>query len=600
MTINILTRCTRFNNLLNIKNELFKTEYDVTWHILFDMKKLIEIPIDLLSELYQNNIKLYFIDDSDNDYLYPQCGLISSKFNSGWVYFVDDDNVIHEEFLDVLNGLILINENKKIFIVSQKVDGKDFTKLDVRLSLPENTKYQGVDIAQILFHHTIFKEYNFVGHYSADGFLIEKIYKEKPEYFFWYNEILSYYNYFEPIKKPRVPKVMLINDFDIELKSNKFYDYEDDSLETINIRNDHDIVKNIAKHKPDSIITVSKDYREFKELCNQPLQIRSKWYNLEKIINNIGDIGYNCAMNNILVNDNSTLISYFTPIYNTGDILYRTYQSLKNQTYTNWEWVIVNDSTDNGKTLKIAEEISKNDYRVKLYDFREKTKGNIGESKYRAATLCNGYLLCELDHDDLIVENCTEILFNVSKKYPEIGFFYSDNAEINDYYESLKYGEGFAFGYGKYETVIWNNKEFDSCIAPNINPKTIRHIVGVPNHIRVWRKELYHKINGHNRNLNIADDYELIIRTFLNTKMMRIPKMLYLQFIHSSNSHDLSRKDIQRRVRTIMYHYNDKINERFIELGVDDYCYRKNKYNPLSIQSQFGDEENKVNLIYND
>ena len=76
--------------------------------------------------------------------------------------------------------------------------------------------------------------------------------------------------------------------------------------------------------------------------------------------------------------------------------------------------------------------------------------------------------------------------------------------------------------------------------------------------------------------------------------------MLYLQFIHSSNSHDLSRKDIQRRVRTIMYHYNDKINERFIELGVDDYCYRKNKYNPLSIQSQFGDEENKVNLIYND
>lgn len=600
MTINIITRCSRLNYLNEIKKSIFNTNLDIEWHIVFDMSKIIEIPIYLLKELYDNNIKLYFIDDSNDDYLYPQCGEIASKLSDGWVYFIDDDNIIHENFYKKIEKIITKYNEKKIIIVSQKVDGKDFTKLDIRIASPENTKYQGIDIAQILFHHSIFKQYNFMGHYSADGFLIEKIFKENSNYFLWVDNVLSYYNYFVKERKPNLPKVIVINDYDVNLKTTKYYEYEEDSLDVINLRDDNDIEQKIIELKPDSIITISNDYEKFNNLCKLPLQIRNKWINLDNIPEKIGDIGYNCGMNNILTNDNSKLISYFTPIYNIGNKLYRTYQSLKNQTYNNWEWVLVNDSTDGGYTLKIAEEISKNDCRVKIYDFREKTKGNIGESKYRAAMLCDGYLLCELDHDDYIVENCTEILHEVSNKNPDIGFFYSDNAEINEIFESLKYNDGFAFGYGKYEKVTWNNIEFESCIAPNINPKTIRHIVGVPNHIRVWRKELYHKINGHNRNLTIADDYELIIRTFLNTKMMRIPKMLYLQFIHSSNSHDLNRKDIQRKVKTIMYHYNESINKRFVELGVEDYCYNLNKNNPLDVPSRFNEEENKVNLIYND
>jgi glycosyltransferase involved in cell wall biosynthesis len=303
-------------------------------------------------------------------------------------------------------------------------------------------------------------------------------------------------------------------------------------------------------------------------------------------------------MENILKNDNSQLISYFTPAYNTKEVLYRTYKSLKEQTYNNWEWVIVNDSTDGGKTLKIAEDIAKNDPRVKVYDFREKSKGIIGEVKYRAASLCRGYILAELDHDDYLTSDCTELLYKASQEHPEIGFFYTDSAEINDNYESLCYDPGFALGYGKYENVESDGMKYDSCISPNINPKTIRHIVGVPNHIRAWRKEVYYQIGGHNRGLSVADDYELIVRTFLHTIMMRIPKLGYLQFMHSSNTTDVSRKDIQRRVRTIMYYYNDKIAERFKELGVEDYVYNENPNSPLSVESRFGDQENYVNKIY--
>ena len=72
-------------------------------------------------------------------------------------------------------------------------------------------------------------------------------------------------------------------------------------------------------------------------------------------------------------------------------------------------------------------------------------------------------------------------------------------------------------------------------------------------------------------------------------------RMLYLQYIHSSNSHDLARKDIQRRVRTIMHHYNERINKRFQEFGVEDYCY---VFDASTIEPRYGEQENFVNLTY--
>ena len=598
MKFNIITRCSRLQNLPIIKNNIFKSGYDIDWHLIFDTTTLKDIPAELLNELQNENTFFHFVQGNGTDYLYPQSGEIISKLK-GYAVFVDDDSIMHPEYYDSISYIIKNFPFGKIFITSQQVDGRDFTGLDIRIASAENTRYQGVDIAQITFDCGIFKQYNFTGHHSADGFLIEKIYKEQPDWFIWDNKVLSYYNYLEKRPSAKLPKILLINKGpQVELKSYIAADYEDDSLHTLQIPDDTNIEKEIVSFKPDAIVSVSDDWRNFPNLANQPAQIRNKWITIPELNNWSGESAYHCAMENILRNDNSKLISFFTPIYNTGNKLHRTYNSLQNQNYNNWEWVIVNDSSDGGKTLKIAEEIAKNDPRVKVYDFREKSGGIIGETKYRAAGLCNGYILAELDHDDYLSPDCAELLFNASQKHPEIGFFYTDSAEINDDWESLHYAPGFAFGYGKYKDDWVGDKKYDSCISPNINPKTIRHIVGVPNHVRAWRRDVYHQIGGHNRNLAIADDYELIVRTFLHTEMMHIPKLCYLQFIHSSNSHDLSRRDIQRRVRTIMYHYNERIAERFKELGVEDYVYNENPNMPLNVESRFGDQENYVNKIY--
>jgi glycosyltransferase involved in cell wall biosynthesis len=404
-------------------------------------------------------------------------------------------------------------------------------------------------------------------------------------------------------KKAKVPRVLYIGDDKPELKSIQSETYEDTSLEVKYLKNDINVNEIIANFKPDSIITIGESDSQYKNLFTNTFEVRKKWIHLSKSDEDTGTFGYNCAMTQILKQDNSKLISYFTPTYNTGVRLYETYQSLLNQTYQNWEWVIVDDSNDDGKTLQISKNIASLDHRVKVYSFEEKSGNIIGESKYRAATLCRGFILAELDHDDLLTQKCTEYLVNASQKFPDAGFFYTDSAEINQYWKSQTYDEPFALWYGKYRKYNYNGYMWDVAIQPNINPKTIRHIVGVPNHVRAWRRDVYFQIGGHNRDLSIADDYELIVRTFLHTKMCKIAELGYIQFIHDSgdaqNSHDIARADIQRRVKTIREHYNDDIANRFEELGVEDYPYKLNKMDTLDVKSRFGDDENYVNYIYN-
>jgi glycosyltransferase involved in cell wall biosynthesis len=265
--------------------------------------------------------------------------------------------------------------------------------------------------------------------------------------------------------------------------------------------------------------------------------------------------------------------------------------------------VIVNDSTDDGFTLKIAEQIAKIDPRVKIYDFREKSGGLIGEVKWRAACMAKGEILAELDHDDYLTPDCAEFLIKAAEKHKDVGFFYSDCVESREDHSAIIYGEGFGCGYGSYKKEDALGRTYDVSIAPNINPKTIRHIVGIPNHIRAWRRDVYFSIGGHCRNLSIADDYELIIRTFLKTKMLRIPKLLYVQYFYNDgvemNTQDLTRADIQRRVKTIARFYNDAINQRFKQLGKKDWAYDADiAEKALDVPSRFGDAEQHVNETF--
>ena len=306
--------------------------------------------------------------------------------------------------------------------------------------------------------------------------------------------------------------------------------------------------------------------------------------------------------------------SIFTPTYNTGERIYRTYESIKNQTLDEWEWIIVDDSSNDG-TWDIIQEISKNDFRVKTHKIYPPSNGNIGLVKRRACSLSNGEWLVELDHDDTLVSTCLEELHNASLKYPDSGFMYSDVCELYEDGEMKTYDHDlsgnwygrhdnyFDFGYAGHTYVEADGNMYATHHYPDINPLTIRFNISMPNHVRVWKKEVYDKIGGHNINTPIADDYELIVRTFLNTEMVHIKKMLYLQYNNRNSAVDNNAIDINRRSRLIRDYYDLQIHNRILELGKKDWSWddgsgHSQKFqNKIHIKKYYGEEE-VLNKIY--
>jgi len=306
--------------------------------------------------------------------------------------------------------------------------------------------------------------------------------------------------------------------------------------------------------------------------------------------------------------------SIFTPTYNTGERIYRTYDSLKNQTLNDWEWVIIDDSP-NDDTWNILQEISKNDYRVKVHRIYPLSEGNIGLVKHRAASLCSGEWLVELDHDDTLISTCLQELHNASLEYPNAGFMYSDVCELYEDGEMKTYDHDYSgnwyarpdnhfdFGYAGHTYVEADGKTYINHHYPDINPLSIRFNISMPNHVRVWKKEVYDKIGGHNINTPIADDYELIVRTFLNTEMVHVKKMLYLQWNNRNSTVDNNSVDINRRARLIRDHYDFQIHQRIIELGKhdwnwDDLLGHSQKFQNSVYKVKYHQEEEILNKIY--
>jgi len=254
------------------------------------------------------------------------------------------------------------------------------------------------------------------------------------------------------------------------------------------------------------------------------------------------------------------MISVITPLYETNpDILARTWASLKKQTHTDWEWVVWDDSYSDDAYRQVYGYCSDERYKIQLHR-SHKNIGNIGMVKLSAFMQGEGYLLVELDHDDELVPGALESLWDAYLSSNN-AFIYSNCCEINSAGESCRYPEGWAFGYG---SDYWDDA-YNVWVmrAPEINATTMSHIVSMPNHVRAWDREVYRLIGGHNPTYEVADDYELMVRTMLTHKYYHIDKLLYKQHIAPTTAQRMRNDDIQKHVAKISAKYHDQIMEKF-------------------------------------
>ena len=256
--------------------------------------------------------------------------------------------------------------------------------------------------------------------------------------------------------------------------------------------------------------------------------------------------------------------SIITPEHKKENIpfLMELYDTIKNQTYQNWEWVIYLNGNCEQKYLP---EDLKKDPKVKLYN--GESHPNVGYIKNKAFNLGRGDILVEVDHDDLLTLDCLEELNNAFQDN-EIGFVYSEDLLYDMRGDEYKVPWNPHNGW-TYQWVNFRNEDF---IKIDAFPPT-SHSIGIiwyaPDHVRAWRHSVYHSIGGHNPELNICDDHELVIRTYLNTKFKFIPKILYYyRWLPDNNNTQTERnEDIQIKTFELFHQYAQDLAERDADLN---------------------------------
>jgi|TARA_R110000824_G_scaffold95196_2_gene229059 glycosyltransferase involved in cell wall biosynthesis len=204
------------------------------------------------------------------------------------------------------------------------------------------------------------------------------------------------------------------------------------------------------------------------------------------------------------------MLSLFTPTHKPT-YLVEAYNSLKLQTVEDWEWVIL----PNGPEANIPEVISR-DPRVKIV-VGGTDLHNIGALKRRACDAASGDVFIEFDHDDLLMPGDT--LATIQKKFDEgAGFVYSDAAVFRyrpgDAPSFSKYCYSKAHGWQEYDVSVYG-RPLLATESFDVTPRSLCEIYYAPDHVRCWSRKAYYEAGGHNPELSVCDDLELMIKTYL-------------------------------------------------------------------------------------
>ena len=126
------------------------------------------------------------------------------------------------------------------------------------------------------------------------------------------------------------------------------------------------------------------------------------------------------------------LVTLVTPVYNGEKYLSQCIESVSNQTYSNWEYIIVNNrSTD--RSLEIAESYAKKDSRIRIQNNPEFV-GVIQNHNIAFRQLSPASSYCKVvQADDWLFPQCLAQMVAVAEANPSVGIVGSyslDNARV--------------------------------------------------------------------------------------------------------------------------------------------------------------------------
>ena len=118
------------------------------------------------------------------------------------------------------------------------------------------------------------------------------------------------------------------------------------------------------------------------------------------------------------------LVSVITPYYNAGKYFEKTFNSVLNQTFPYFEWIIVNDGSTNEADVKLLEGFAQRDSRIKV--LHKENAGAAGARNF-GIQASETNIIVFLDADDLMDEKYIEYAYFVLQQNPEATWAYTDS-----------------------------------------------------------------------------------------------------------------------------------------------------------------------------
>lgn len=132
---------------------------------------------------------------------------------------------------------------------------------------------------------------------------------------------------------------------------------------------------------------------------------------------------------------NNELISIIMPAYNAVHLIEETLDSVKNQTYTHWELIVVEDGSEDG-TKDIVDKFKSSVIQNVTY-FRNKVNKGLPATRNVAASLAKGNWFALLDSDDIWHPDHLLFLMLKAQENPDCDLIYSSHIRFSETIDNI-------------------------------------------------------------------------------------------------------------------------------------------------------------------
>ena len=145
------------------------------------------------------------------------------------------------------------------------------------------------------------------------------------------------------------------------------------------------------------------------------------------------------------------LVSVIIPAYNAERTILETIASVQQQTFSNFEMILINDGSSD-RTLELLHSVA--DKRLKIFSYEN---GGVCVARNRGISHATGEFIAFLDADDLWTSDKLELQLTALQQHPNAGVAYSWTSFMDDRGVSLSPGEPAFFEGNVYAQLLVNN-----------------------------------------------------------------------------------------------------------------------------------------------